>query len=60
MPIFIPTTCPICSADTHSTVPQRKDGTPKGRIKAKRLQFWFEKEIFIDVTEIKEPSDGGK
>ena len=31
MAIFIPTTCPICSADTHSTVPQRKDGTPKGR-----------------------------
>ena len=35
MAIFIPTTCPICSADTHSTVPQRKDGELKGRIKTK-------------------------
>jgi len=33
MAIFIPTTCPICSADTHLTAPQRKDGTPKGRAK---------------------------
>jgi len=48
MAIFIPTTCPICSADTHSTVPQRKDGALKGRIKTKCLECGFEKEIFID------------
>ena len=43
MAIFIPTTCPICSADTHSTVSQRKDGTPKGWIKTKCLECGFEK-----------------
>jgi len=59
MAIFIPTTCPICSAETHSTVPQRKDGELKGRIKTKCLRCGFEKEIFIDVPEIKESPDGG-
>ena len=59
MAIFIPTTCPICAADTHSIAPQRKDGTPKGRIITKCLACGFEKEIFIDVPEIKESTDGG-
>jgi len=30
-------------------VPQRKDGTPKGRIKTKGLECGFEKEIFINM-----------
>ena len=60
MAIFIPTTCPVCAADTHSTVPQRKDGTPKGRIKTKCLQCGFKKEIFIDVPELKESPDDRK
>jgi len=60
MAIFIPITCPICSADTHLTAPQRKDGELKGIIKTMCLQCGFEKEIFIDVPEIKESPDGGK
>jgi len=55
-----PRTCPKCSAETHSTVPQRKDGTPKGRIKTKCLACGFEKEIFIEVPEVKESFDGIK
>ena len=56
MALFIPTACTICSADTHLTVPQRKDGTPKGRIKMKCLECEFEKEIFIDVSPTKRRS----
>jgi len=33
-------------------VPQRKDRTPKGRIKTRGLECGFEKEIFIDVPAI--------
>jgi len=57
---FIPTTCPICAADTHWTAPQRKEGTLKGIIKTKCLSCGYEKEIFIDVPEIKQSPDGGK